>query len=153
MKNKKQNPTVNTTDITNLESLESMLGCKFDTTKKSKTTILDDDKKKVQDAINSNMRKFLNENYPQFYKEIETQVFKTKVNEDKSETHTIEDIKGYHLVFPTDIKVGSETKKGYMFMTPTLYCKGGKTERGCFYKVNGKTTYRNIEGQEIQEDK
>ena len=121
-------------NVMDLQALENMLGVKLDTKKAKTTSINDTEKKVVQDAINKNMHKFLTTNYPQFYKEIETQIFVTKKDENGKEVHKIETIKGHYLIFPDDVKVGNENKKGYKFMKPTLYCKGGKTEKGCFYK-------------------
>ena len=40
------------------------------------------------------MHKFLTTNYPQFYKEIETQIFVTKKDEMNKDVHKIETIKG-----------------------------------------------------------
>ena len=139
-------------NVMDLQALENMLGVKLDTKKAKTTSTNDTEKKVVQDAINKNMHKFLTTNYPQFYKEIETQIFVTKKDKDDKDVHTIDTIKGYHLIFPEDVKVGNETKKGYKFMKPTLYCKGGKTEQGCYYKINGKTTFRDEEGTEVIEE-
>ena len=147
MKDRKEKAKENV-NVMDLQSLQNMLGVKLDT-KKTKTTSTNDTQKKVvQDAINKNMHKFLTTNYPQFYKEIESQIFVTKKDEMNNDMHTIDTINGYHLIFPEDVKVGNETKKVYKFMKPTLYCKGGKTEQGCYYKINGVTTFRNDEGTE-----
>ena len=135
-------------NVMDLQALENMLGVKLDTKKAKTTSINDTEKKVVQDAINKNMHKFLTTNYSQFYKEIETQIFVTKKDENGKEVHKIETIKGHYLIFPDDVKVGNENKKGYKFMKPTLYCKGGKTEQGCYYKINGVTTFRDEEGTE-----
>ena len=135
-------------NVMDLQALENMLGVKLDTKKAKTTSINDTEKKVVQDAINKNMHKFLTTNYPQFYKEIETQIFVTKKDENDEDVHKIETIKGHYLIFPDDVKVGNENKKGYKFMKPTLYCKGGKTEQGCYYKINGVTTFRDEEGTE-----
>ena len=135
-------------NVMDLQALENMLGVKLDTKKAKATSANDSEKKVVQDAINKNMHKFLTTNYPQFYKEIETQIFVTKKDENDEDVHKIETIKGHYLIFPDDVKVGNENKKGYKFMKPTLYCKGGKTEQGCYYKINGVTTFRDDEGTE-----
>ena len=135
-------------NVMDLQALENMLGVKLDTKKAKTTSINDTEKKVVQDAINKNMHKFLTTNYPQFYKEIETQIFVTKKDENDKDVHKIETIRGNYLIFQDDVKVGNETKKGYKFMKPTLYCKGGKTEQGCYYKINGVTTFRDDEGTE-----
>tara|TARA_Y100000310_G_C20110637_1_gene546933 strand:- start:26 stop:484 length:459 start_codon:yes stop_codon:yes gene_type:complete len=148
---KKENVKANgkNVNVMDLQALENMLGVKLDTKKAKTTSTNDTEKKVVQDAINKNMHKFLTTNYPQFYKEIETQIFVTKKDENNEDVHKIETIRGNYLIFPEDVKVGNETKKGYKFMKPTLYCKGGKTEKGCFYKINGVTTFRDEEGTEI----
>ena len=135
-------------NVMDLQALENMLGVKLDTKKAKTTSINDTEKKVVQDAINKNMHKFLTTNYPQFYKEIETQIFVTKKDENDKDVHKIETIRGNYSIFQDDVKVGNETKKGYKFMKPTLYCKGGKTEQGCYYKINGVTTFRDDEGTE-----
>ena len=136
-------------NVMDLQALENMLGVKLDTKKAKTTSANDSEKKVVQDAINKNMHKFLITNYPQFYKEIETQIFVTKKDfETNKDVHKIETIKGHYLIFPDDVKVGNENKKGYKFMKPTLYCKGGKTEQGCYYKINGVTTFRDDKGTE-----
>ena len=135
-------------NVMDLQALENMLGVKLDTEKAKTTSANDSEKKVVQDAINKIMHKFLTTNYPQFYKEIETQIFVTKKDENDEDVHKIETIKGHYLIFPDDVKVGNENKKGYKFMKPTLYCKGGKTEQGCYYKINGVTTFRDEEGTE-----
>ena len=147
---KKENVKANgkNVNVMDLQALENMLGVKLDTKKAKTTSINDTEKKVVQDAINKNMHKFLTTNYPQFYKEIETQIFVTKKDKDDKDVHTIDTIKGHYLIFPDDVKVGNENKKGYKFMKPTLYCKGGKTEQGCYYKINGVTTFRDDEGTE-----
>ena len=152
MKDKNVKAKEKNVNVMDLQALENMLGVKLDT-KKTKTTSTNDTQKKVvQDAINKNMHKFLTTNYPQFYKEIETQIFVTKKDENDKDVHTIETIKGHRLIFPEDVAVGDKTKKGYKFMKPTLYCKGGKTEQGCYYKINGKTTFRDEEGTEVIEE-
>ena len=152
MKDKNVKAKEKNVNVMDLQALENMLGVKLDTKKTKTTSTNDTEKKVVQDAINQNMHKFLITNYPQFYKEIETQIFVTKKDEDENDVHTIETIKGHRLIFPEDVAVGDKTKKGYKFMKPTLYCKGGKTEQGCYYKINGKTTFRDEEGTEVIEE-
>ena len=82
-------------NVMDLQALENMLGVKLDTKKAKTTSTNDTEKKVVQDAINKNMHKFLTTNYPQFYKEIETQIFVTKKDENDKDVHTIETIKGH----------------------------------------------------------
>ena len=129
-----KNTQVNGTDIANLSQLESVLGV----TMAKKTTINKTltEKAQIMKKVNEAMHKLLIQDFPQYYKEIETDVIVTS----KEGTHTLQRISGHYLLFDKTIEVKGKQHKGHAICKPTTYVKGGNSYTCLYYKTIGKTT-------------
>ena len=128
-----KNTQVNSPDIANLSQLENVLGV----TMAKKTTINKTltEKAQIMKKVNEAMHKLLIQEFPQYYKEIETDVIVT--SKDKT---TLESVKGYRLLIPKDdIKIGNETHTGYSVGKPTTYVDGINTNDCIYFKEVGST--------------
>ena len=130
-----KNTQVNSPDIANLSQLENVLGV----TMAKKTTINKTltEKAQIMKKVNEAMHKLLIQEFPQYYKEIETDVIVTS----KEGKHTLKRINGYYLLFAKDVEVGGKTHKGHKICQPTIYVKGGNSYSCLYYKTIGRTTF------------
>ena len=124
------------TNITNLNQLQSVLGVKIE--KKTTTNKTLSEKAQVMAQVNKKMHKMLIEEFPQYYKNIETDVIVTS----KEGKHTLKRISGYYLLFEKDVNVGNKTQKGFKICKPTTYVKGGNSYSCLYFKEIGKTTFK-----------
>tara|TARA_R100001244_G_C5124276_1_gene124218 strand:- start:53 stop:457 length:405 start_codon:yes stop_codon:yes gene_type:complete len=130
-----KNTHVNSTDIANLSQLENVLGVKMDTKTTTNKTL--SEKAQVMKQVNDAMHKLLIEKFPQYYKNIESDVIVTS----KENEHRLIKVSGYHLLFAQDVQVGNDTQKGFAISKPTIYVKGGNSYKCLYFKEIGKTTY------------
>ena len=124
------------TNITNLNQLQSVLGVKIE--KKTTTNKTLSEKAQVMAQVNKKMHKMLIEEFPQYYKNIETDVIVTS----KEGTHKLIKVSGYHLLFERLVKVGDKEQEGYAISKPTIYVKGGNSYTCIYFNEIGKTTYK-----------
>ena len=131
--NVKVNGTTN--NIANLEQLQSVLGVKMERTRKVSRTL--SEKAQIMKQVNETMHNLLIDKFPQYYKNIDTDIIVTT----KEGEHKLQHISGYHLLFGKDITLpNGETQKGYAISKPTIYVKGGNSYSCLYYKIIGKTT-------------
>ena len=130
---KKDNATQNN-NIANLNQLQDVLGVKMEKVTKSNKTL--SEKSQVMKKVNDAMHKLLVSEFPQYYKEIETDVVVTS----KEGTHKLQRISGYYLLFDKQIELNNKTHKGFAICKPTTYVKGGNSYSCLYYKTIGKTT-------------
>ena len=128
MKTQKEN-------VLNLQALESKLGVKLDTTKKSTTKLTL--KAQITSKVNEKIKEFLLSEFPEYFKEIETDAITTC----KGETQ-IKKIRGYRLMIPKSVVVGDEEHEGHAIGVPTLYVDGINTTDCVYFKEVGKTTIK-----------
>ena len=136
--------TQNTTDnkVINKVDLHNLLGVE-----KTQNTQVDkklSEKAQIMKKVNDEMHKLLCTQYPQYYKNIETQIVTT----DKNGTHQIKDVRGYFLLFPKSVelttKEGKKAKyEGFQICKPTTYVKGGSSYECIDFTEIGKTTFNN----------
>ena len=131
----KENAKAN--NITNLNQLQSVLGVKIE--KKTTTNKTLSEKAQVMKKVNEAMKKYLIENFPQYYKQIETDIVITS----KEGTHKLQRISGYYLLFETMLDFEGKQHKGYKICKPTTYVKGGNSYSCLYFNEVGKTTYTN----------
>ena len=86
--------------------------------------------------VNEAMHKLLVSEFPQYYKEIETDVVVTS----KEGEHKLQRISGYYLLFEKELTFNDEKHKGFAICKPTTYVKGGNSYSCLYYKEIGKTT-------------
>ena len=120
--------------ITNINELQNVLGVKMEKVRKTNATL--SEKAQVMQQVNSAMHNLLCEQFPQYYKEIETDVIVTS----KEGTNTLNRVSGYHLLFPKLVDVGNDKQEGYAISKPTIYVKGGNSYSCLYFKEIGKTT-------------
>ena len=129
-----KNTQVNSNGITNLSDLQNVLGVKMEKVTKSNKTL--SEKAQVMKQVNEAMHKLLLTNFPQYYKEIETDVVVTS----KEGTHKLQRISGYYLLFDKQIELNNKQHKGFAICKPTTYVKGGNSYTCLYFKEIGKTT-------------
>ena len=120
--------------IANLTDLQNVLGVKME--KKTITPKTLTEKAQVMKQVNEAMHELLVTKFPQYYKNIETDVVITS----KDGTHTLQRVEGYHLLFDKIVEIDNKQHKGYAICKPTTYVKGGNSYSCCYYKEIGKTT-------------
>ena len=128
--------TQNGTNITNLNDLQNVLGVKME--KKRTTTKTLGEQAQVMQQVKDAMHELLITKFPQYFKNIETDVIVTS----KEGKHTLKRISGYYLLFEKDVNVGSKTQKGFKICKPTTYVKGGNSYSCLYFKEIGKTTFK-----------
>ena len=84
------------------------------------------------------MHKLLITEFPQYYKNIETDVIITS----KEGTNTLQRISGYYLLFDKTVDVNGKQHKGFKICKPTTYVKGGNSYSCLYFKEIGKTTFK-----------
>ena len=126
MKTQKEN-------VLNLQALESKLGVKLDTTKKSTTKLTL--KAQITSKVNEKIKEFLLSEFPEYFKEIETDA----ITNCKGETQ-IQKIRGYRLMIPKSVAIGNEEHNGFAIGKPTLYVDGINTTDCVYFKEVGNTT-------------
>ena len=127
----------NNTSIANITQLQNALGVKLEKVVKTNKTL--SEKAQVMKKVNEAMHKLLIENFPQYYKQIETDVVITS----KEGTHKLQRISGYYLLFETMLDFEGKQHKGYKICKPTTYVKGGNSYSCLYFNEIGKTTYTN----------
>ena len=127
----------NNTSIANITQLQNALGVKLEKVVKTNKTL--SEKAQVMKKVNEAMHKLLIENFPQYYKQIETDVVITS----KEGTHKLQRISGYYLLFETMLDFEGKQHKGYKICKPTTYVKGGNSYSCLYFNEVGKTTYTN----------
>ena len=132
----KKNNTQQDNAIANLNQLEGVLGVKM--TKATTTNKTLSEKAQVMRKVNEAMHNLLVTEFPQYYKEIETDVVVTS----KEGEHKLQRISGYYLLFDKQIELNNETHKGFAICKPTTYVKGGNSYSCLYYKEVGKTTIK-----------
>ena len=120
--------------ITNINELQNVLGVKMEKVRKRNGTL--NEKAQVMQQVNIAMHKLLCEQFPQYYKEIETDVIVTS----KEGTNKLIKVSGYHLLFPKEIELNGTTREGFAICKPTTYVKGGNSYCCLYFKEIGKTT-------------
>ena len=125
----------NNENIASLSQLENVLGVTMQKVTKSNKTL--SEKAQVMKKVNDAMHKLLISEFPQYYKQIETDVVITS----KEGEHKLQRISGYYLLFDKQIELNNETHKGYAICKPTTYVKGGNSYSCLYFKEIGKTTY------------
>ena len=130
----KKNVT-NNENIANLSQLENVLGVTMQKVTTINKTL--SEKAQVMKKVNEAMHKLLIQEFPQYYKEIETDVVITS----KEGTHKLQRISGYYLLFDKDIEINNEIHKGHAICKPTTYVKGGNSYSCLYFKEIGKTTF------------
>ena len=131
--NKNEKSTNN--NIANLEQLQSVLGVKMERTRKVSRTL--SEKAQIMKQVNETMHNLLIDKFPQYYKNIDTDIIVTT----KEGEHKLQHISGYHLLFGKDITLpNGETQKGFAISKPTIYVKGGNSYSCLYFKEIGKTT-------------
>ena len=123
-----------TKNIANINDLQSVLGVKMEKVTKTNKTL--SEKAQVMKKVNEAMHKLLVSEYPQYYKEIETDVVVTS----KEGEHKLQRISGYYLLFEKELTFNDEKHKGFAICKPTTYVKGGNSYSCLYYKEVGKTT-------------
>ena len=121
-------------NIANLTDLQNVLGVKME--KKTTTTKTLTEKAQVMRQVNEAMHELLITKFPQYYKNIETDVVITS----KDGTHKLQRISGFHLLFDKQIEINGKQHKGYAICKPTTYVKGGNSYTCLYFKEVGKTT-------------
>ena len=132
----KKNNTTQNNGIANLNQLEGVLGVKM--TKATTTNKTLSEKAQVMRKVNEAMHNLLATEFPQYYKEIETDVVVTS----KEGEHKLQRISGYYLLFNKQIELNNETHEGFAICKPTTYVKGGNSYSCLYYKEVGKTTIK-----------
>ena len=130
-----KNTQVNSNGITNLDALQNVLGVKME--KKATTNQTLTEQGQVMKQMKEAVHKLLITDFPQYYKNIETDVIVTS----KEGKHTLKRINGYYLLFAKDVEVGGKTHKGHKICQPTIYVKGGNSYSCLYYKTIGRTTF------------
>ena len=130
-----KNNTTQNNNITNINDLQNVLGVKMEKKATTNQTLTEQGQvmKQMKDAVH----KLLITDFPQYYKNIETDVIITS----KEGTHTLKRINGYYLLFAKDVEVGGKTHKGHKICQPTIYVKGGNSYSCLYYKTIGRTTF------------
>ena len=128
--------TQNGTNITNLNDLQNVLGVKME--KKRTTTKTLGEQAQVMHQVKEAMHKLLITEFPQYYKNIETDVIITS----KEGTNTLQRISGYYLLFDKTIEANGKQHKGFKICKPTTYVKGGNSYSCLYFKEIGKTTFK-----------
>ena len=123
-----------TKNIANIKDLQSVLGVKMAKVTKTNKTL--SEKAQVMKKVNEAMHKLLVSEFPQYYKEIETDVVVTS----KEGEHKLQRISGYYLLFEKELTFNDEKHKGFAICKPTTYVKGGNSYSCLYYKEVGKTT-------------
>ena len=122
-------------NITNINDLQNVLGVKME--KKATTNQTLTEQGQVMKQMKEAVHKLLITDFPQYYKNIETDVIVTS----KEGKHTLKRINGYYLLFAKDVEVGGKTHKGHKICQPTIYVKGGNSYSCLYYKTIGRTTF------------
>ena len=122
--------------ITNLNDLQNILGVKMEKNVKERKTL--SEKAQIMKQVNEAMHKLLITDFPQYYKNIESDVIVTS----KDGTHKLQRISGFHLLFDKQIEINGKQHKGYAICKPTTYVKGGNSYTCLYYKTIGKTTFK-----------
>ena len=130
-----KNNTTQNNNITNINDLQDVLGVKME--KKATTNQTLTEQGQVMKQMKEAVHKLLITDFPQYYKNIETDVIVTS----KEGKHTLKRINGYYLLFAKDVEVGGKTHKGHKICQPTIYVKGGNSYSCLYYKTIGKTTF------------
>ena len=130
-----KNNTTQNNNITNINDLQNVLCVKMEKKATTNQTLTEQGQvmKQMKDAVH----KLLITDFPQYYKNIETDVIITS----KEGTHTLKRINGYYLLFAKDVEVGGKTHKGHKICQPTIYVKGGNSYSCLYYKTIGRTTF------------
>ena len=123
-----------TKNIANINDLQSVLGVKMEKVTKTNKTL--SEKAQVMKKVNEAMHKLLVSEFPQYYKEIETDVVVTS----KEGEHKLQRISGYYLLFEKELTFNDDKHKGFAICKPTTYVKGGNSYSCLYYKEVGKTT-------------
>ena len=129
-----KNNTTQNNNITNIDDLQNVLGVKME--KKATTNKTLSEQGQVMKQMKDAVHKLLITDFPQYYKNIETDVIVTS----KEGNQTLKRISGYYLLFGKDVEVGGKTHKGHKICQPTIYVKGGNSYSCLYYKTIGKTT-------------
>ena len=130
-----KNNTTQNNNITNINDLQDVLGVKME--KKATTNKTLTEQGQVMQQMKDAVHKLLITDFPQYYKNIETDVIVTS----KEGKHTLKRINGYYLLFAKDVEVGGKTHKGHKICQPTIYVKGGNSYSCLYYKTIGRTTF------------
>tara|TARA_Y100000310_G_scaffold287080_1_gene311752 strand:+ start:97 stop:498 length:402 start_codon:yes stop_codon:yes gene_type:complete len=130
-----KNNTTQNNNITNINDLQNVLGVKME--KKATTNQTLTEQGQVMKQMKEAVHKLLITDFPQYYKNIETDVIVTS----KEGKHTLKRINGYYLLFAKDVEVGGKTHKGHKICQPTIYVKGGNSYSCLYYKTIGRTTF------------
>ena len=130
-----KNNTTQNNNITNIDDLQNVLGVKMEKKATTNKTLTEQGQvmKQMKDAVH----KLLITDFPQYYKNIETDVIVTS----KEGNQTLKRISGYYLLFGKDVEVGGKIHKGHKICQPTIYVKGGNSYSCLYYKTIGKTNY------------
>ena len=131
-----KNNTTQNNNITNINDLQDVLGVKME--KKATTNKTLTEQGQVMQQMKDAVHKLLITDFPQYYKNIETDVIVTS----KEGNQTLKRISGYYLLFGKDVEVGGKTHKGHKICQPTIYVKGGNSYSCLYYKTIGKTTFK-----------
>ena len=131
-----KNNTTQNNNITNIDDLQNVLGVKMEKKATTNKTLTEQGQvmKQMKDAVH----KLLITDFPQYYKNIETDVIVTS----KEGNQTLKRISGYYLLFGKDVEVGGKIHKGHKICQPTIYVKGGNSYSCLYYKTIGKTTFK-----------
>ena len=119
--------------ITNINELQNVLGVKMEKVRTTTGTLRE--KAQGMSQVNSAMHNLLCKEFPQYYKEVETDVIVTN----KEGKCTLKRVSGYHLLFPKLVDVGNEKQQGYAISKPTIYVQGGNSYSCLYYKEIGRT--------------
>ena len=131
-----KNNTTQNNNITNIDDLQDALGVKLE--KKTTTNKTLSEQGQVMQQVKDAMHKLLITDFPQYYKNIETDVIVTS----KEGTNTLKRINGYYLLFKKEVDVGGKKQKGFKICKPTTYVKGGNSYSCCYFREIGKTTFK-----------
>ena len=131
-----KNNTTQNNNITNIDDLQNVLGVKMEKKATTNKTLTEQGQvmKQMKDAVH----KLLITDFPQYYKNIETDVIVTS----KEGNQTLKRISGYYLLFGKDVEGGGKIHKGHKICQPTIYVKGGNSYSCLYYKTIGKTTFK-----------
>ena len=121
--------------ITNLNDLQNILGVKREKNVKESKTL--SEKAQIMKQVNEAMHKLLITDFPQYYKNIATDVVVTS----KDGNHKLQRVEGYHLLFEKIVEIDNKQHKGYSICKPTTYVKGGNSYSCLYFKEVGKTKY------------
>ena len=132
---KKNNTNQKTQNVSNLNQLENLLGVKMQKVAKTSKTL--SEQQQVMSQVKEAMHNTLCKEFPQYYKNIETDVVVTS----KEGEQKLQRVSGYYLLFEKTIDVNGEQHKGFKICKPTTYVKGGNSYSCLYFSEVGKTTF------------